>query len=336
MSTFQDEVSFAIKAGHGGPGSVHFHKEKFVPFGGPDGGDGGSGGDVIFVSDHRVLTLENFIPHHTYQAEDGQPGSGREKAGRKGKNLVLKVPVGTQILGKETLEQLFDFAKEGEEFRLAKGGRGGKGNSFFKSSTNQAPTFAQPGEEGEFFSLHLQLKLIADLGIVGFPNAGKSTLLSKLTEAHPKIAGYAFTTLTPNLGIAKDEDETFRYTIADIPGIVEGASQGIGLGISFLKHIERVRGILFLFDASLLQMREEYKMLRHELSQYNAMLLNKPHLLVFNKSDLWEDENFAMELVESHRDLGEIICISCNSGNGLEQLKNRIKSIFFLEVINEI
>ncbi len=335
MSGFQDEVFIQSCAGKGGAGSIHFHKEKFVEFGGPDGGDGGDGGDVHFMSDHRILTLENFIPDRTYSAEDGHPGLGQNRQGKKGQDLVLKVPIGTQIYDGETRELLYDFLTEGEDFLLAKGGRGGKGNAFFKTSVNQAPRYSQPGEEGASFSLLLQLKLIADLGIVGLPNAGKSTLLSKLTEAHPKIAGYAFTTLTPNLGIVREDEDTFRYTVADIPGIIEGASRGVGLGISFLKHIERVRGILFLFDGSNLQLEEEFQMLQNELKAYNPVLLEKPFLLVVNKLDLWDDPSFTEDLKKSYSHLGEIICISAEMEDNLVELKKEIRKIFFQEPIHE-
>jgi len=329
LPSFQDEVQIRVRAGKGGAGSVHFHKEKFVEFGGPDGGDGGEGGDVFLEADPRLLTLENYLPQGLYAAEDGQPGAGQKRHGRNGKDLRLKVPLGTQITNLQTQELLCDLLAPDEEFLVAKGGRGGKGNHFFKSSTNQAPRHAQPGEPGEEIELELQLKLIADLGIVGLPNAGKSTLLAALTEAHPKIAGYAFTTLTPNLGVVQDSMEGIYYTLADIPGLVEGASRGVGLGISFLKHIERVRGILFLFDASNLQVAEEFQLLRNELQLYNPDLLEKDYLLVLNKCDLWEDEGFSQELQDRYGNLGDIICISAENRIGLDILKQRIQEKFF-------
>ncbi|MCU0824311.1 MAG: GTPase ObgE [Leptospira sp.] len=330
MPSFIDEVPINAKAGHGGAGSVHFHKEKFVEFGGPDGGDGGKGGDVIFVAEGRMMTLENYLPDRTYSAADGDPGLGQNRNGKNGEDLVLKVPVGTQIFDAVTRELIHDFTEDGESFVLAKGGRGGKGNTFFKTSVHQTPRYAQPGEEGESFSLILQLKLLADIGIVGLPNAGKSTLLAKITHAHPKIAGYAFTTLSPNLGVVHRFDDLFRYTVADIPGIIEGASKGVGLGLSFLKHIERVQGILFLFDGGNLLLEEELEMLRSELKDYNPKLLEKKFLLVINKVDIWDnDPEFTKEIQNKYSHLGEIIFISCDTETNLDYLMERIDKVFF-------
>ncbi|XDD44831.1 GTPase ObgE [Leptospira sp. WS39.C2] len=332
MSGFIDEVPIQIRAGHGGAGSVHFHKEKFVEFGGPDGGDGGKGGDVIFVAEGRMMTLENYLPDRTYSAQDGEPGLGQNRNGKNGEDLLLKVPVGTQIIDAVTMELLYDFSNDGESFTIAKGGRGGKGNTFFKTSVQQAPRYSQPGEEGGSFSLRLELKLLADIGIVGLPNAGKSTLLAKITHAHPKIAGYAFTTLSPNLGVVHRHEDLFRYTVADIPGIIEGASKGVGLGISFLKHIERVQGILFLFDGGNLQLEEELEMLRSELGNYNDTLLEKKYLLVINKMDIWDnDPGFTEEILKNYSHLGEIICISADKESNLDYLLERIDKVFFPE-----
>lgn len=330
MSGFIDEVPIQIRAGHGGAGSVHFHKEKFVEFGGPDGGDGGKGGDVIFVAEGRMMTLENYLPDRMYAAQDGEPGLGQNRNGKNGEDLILKVPVGTQIFDTVTMELLYDFNLDGESFTIATGGRGGKGNTFFKTSVQQAPRYSQPGEDGGELSLLLQLKLLADIGIVGLPNAGKSTLLAKITHAHPKIAGYAFTTLSPNLGVVHRHEDLFRYTVADIPGIIEGASRGVGLGISFLKHIERVQGILFLFDGGNLQLEEELEMLRSELGKYNQSLLNKKYLLVINKMDIWDnDPTFTAEIQKNYSNLGEIICISADKELNLDYLLERIDKVFF-------
>ncbi|MDF3820061.1 GTPase ObgE [Leptospira sp. 96542] len=332
MTSFIDEVPIIVKAGHGGAGSVHFHKEKFVEFGGPDGGDGGKGGDVTILAEGRMMTLENYLPDRTYSAKDGEPGLGQNRHGANGEDLILKVPIGTQVFDAITMEIIHDFTYDGELFTIAKGGRGGKGNTFFKTSIHQTPRYAQPGEEGENLSIILQLKLLADLGIVGLPNAGKSTLLSKVTHAHPKIAGYAFTTLSPNLGVAHRFDDLYRYTVADIPGIIEGASRGIGLGLSFLKHIERVQGIIFLFDGSNLQLEEELTMLRSELGNYNQTLLSKKFLLVINKMDVWEnDPDFTKEIEKQYSHLGEIVFISADKDINLDYLMERIDKVFFWE-----
>ncbi|TGN18634.1 GTPase ObgE [Leptospira idonii] len=331
MSSFIDEVPIRVRAGHGGAGSVHFHKEKFVEFGGPDGGDGGMGGNVTLVAEARMMTLENYLPDRLYSAADGDPGLGQNRTGKHGEDLVLKVPVGTQVFDEQTRELLHDFTEDAETFVLAKGGRGGKGNVFFKSSTHQTPRFAQPGEDGEELSIILQLKLLADIGIVGLPNAGKSTLLSKITHAHPKIAGYAFTTLSPNLGVVHRFNDMFRYTVADIPGIIEGASKGVGLGLSFLKHIERVQGILFLFDGGNLILEEELEMLRNELGSYNKTLLEKPFLIVINKMDIWDDPAFTEEIKATYSHLGEIVFISADKEMNLEYLMERIDKVFLWE-----
>lgn len=277
------------------------------------------------------MTLENYLPDRMYSAEDGESGSGNDKHGKNGGDLTLKVPIGTQVFDQTTMELIYDFTKEGETYVIAKGGRGGKGNTFFKSSTHQTPRFSQPGEDGDSFDIILQLKLLADIGIVGLPNAGKSTLLAKITHAHPKIAGYAFTTLSPNLGVVHRDNDSFRYTVADIPGIIEGASQGVGLGLSFLKHIERVQGILFLFDGGNLYLEEELEMLRNELGSYNETLLEKPFLLVINKIDIWDDPSFTEEIKENYSKFGEIILISADKETNLDYLLDRTDAVFFSE-----
>ncbi|HNA09168.1 MAG TPA: GTPase ObgE [Leptospiraceae bacterium] len=323
MSKFIDEVIIQLKAGDGGPGAISFRHEKFVEFGGPDGGDGGKGGDLYLISDSAVQTLDKYIPLKVYKASSGVHGGARNSSGANSDDLFLKVPVGTQVIDEDTEEILHDFLKDEERFCVVKGGRGGKGNAFFKSSTHQTPRFAQPGEEGEMRKIRLSLKLLADIGIVGLPNAGKSTLLSKITHAHPKIAGYAFTTLIPNLGVVTRPDES-RYTIADIPGIIEGASQGHGLGLSFLKHIERVKGILYLFDGSSVDIESEFKMLQNELKTYNKALLKKPSIIVLNKIDIWEDEKFTKELVKRYSKLGTVIPISAQNEINLNKLLETI------------
>ncbi|WCL51351.1 GTPase ObgE [Leptospira sp. GIMC2001] len=329
MSKFIDEVSISLKAGHGGAGSVHFRHEKYAEFGGPDGGDGGKGGNIILRSRIAIQTLDKFRPDKTYAAEVGDFGRGQKRDGKDGEDLVLLVPIGTQVIDKVTMECIYDFTEE-VDFVIARGGRGGKGNTFFKSSTLQAPKFAQPGEPGEEREVLLTLKLLADLGIVGFPNAGKSTLLSKITEAQPKIANYSFTTLIPNLGVVKRQSDSFRYTIADIPGIIEGASRGLGLGLSFLKHIERVKGILFLLDGSRLEIEHDLALLRAELESYDPLIMEKPFLIVLNKVDLWEsDPNFTEEIMNQYSQLGEIVPISAEKNINIELLLDRIDQIFF-------
>ena len=329
MSKFIDEVTIVLKAGHGGPGAVSFRHEKFAEFGGPDGGDGGRGGDVYIESDLALQTLDKFIPLKHYKASPGDHGEGRNKSGGQGKDLLLKVPVGTQVIDSDTGDLLFDFIEEEMSYKSVSGGRGGKGNAFFKSSTHQAPRFAQDGEEGEEKSVLLTLKLLADLGIVGLPNSGKSTLLSKITDAHPKIANYAFTTLHPNLGVVKRHNDTFRYTIADIPGIIEGASKGMGLGLSFLRHIERVKGIIYLFDATSVDVQMEFKMLKNELRSYNKTLPTKDSIIVLNKIDLINDPDYINDLKSTFPKSTKIIEISAEMGDGLEELLQKIDKTFF-------
>lgn len=328
MSKFIDEVPIFVIAGHGGPGAVSFRHEKFAEFGGPDGGDGGKGGDVILTSSLAIQTLDKYIPNKHYKSGAGENGSGKNKFGKKGDDLILKVPVGTQVFDLETDELLFDFLDEDLSYVVVRGGRGGKGNSFFKSSTMQTPRFAQEGESGEEKGIRLTLKLLADVGLVGLPNSGKSTLLSKITDAHPKIANYAFTTLSPNLGVVKREEDTFRYTIADIPGIIEGASKGVGLGLSFLRHIERVKGIVYLFDISSVDVIEEYKMLQAELRSYNKELIKKDSIIVLNKADLVDDSEY-IEDMKAQFGKKKVIAISAAEEKNLEELLTLIDKTFF-------
>ena len=281
---FLDQVKIFVKAGDGGSGSPSFRREKFIEFGGPDGGDGGKGGSVILKSERNLNTLIDYRYQQHFKAERGGDGSGKNKTGKGGKNLVLKVPIGTQVFEEDNKTVIFDFKKENEEFVIANGGKGGFGNTRFKSSTNRAPKKFTKGVKGEEYWIWLQLKTIADIGIIGLPNAGKSSLLASLTSASPKIANYKFTTLNPNLGVAMYDDK--EITLADIPGLIEGAHTGTGLGIKFLKHIERCKTLLHLIDITEEDLVKSYKQVRNELKKYSKDLLKKEELVVFNKVDL--------------------------------------------------
>lgn len=296
---FVDEIQLTVASGKGGAGCVSFRREAMTPRGGPDGGDGGRGGDLILKLAPHINSLVDFRSHKKYAAQDGQPGSGANMSGHNGANLILDVPRGTIVRDLEG-HVIVEFTDQ-EEYVLLKGGRGGKGNAFFKTSVNQAPEHAQPGESGEEMQITLELKLIADVGIIGFPNAGKSTLISRISAAKPKIADYPFTTLTPNLGVVKVGDYQ-SFVVADIPGLIEGASAGHGLGIQFLKHIERTRLFVHLVDVSGFSGRdpmEDYKIINHELLSYDEQnrskegfvpLSDRKQILVFNKVDAISDE----------------------------------------------
>ena len=285
---FLDQVKIYVKAGDGGSGSPSFRREKFIEFGGPDGGDGGKGGSVMLVSERNLNTLIDFRYQQHFKAERGRDGSGKNKTGRGGENLYLKVPVGTQVFEEDNKTLIYDFKKENEEFVAAIGGKGGFGNTRFKSSTNRAPKKFTKGAIGEEFWIWLQLKTIADIGIIGLPNAGKSSLLASLTSATPKIANYKFTTLNPNLGVAIYDDK--EITLADIPGLIEGAHKGTGLGIKFLKHIERCKILLHLIDISEKNLVNSYSQVREEMAKYSSELLKKQEIIVFNKTDLVDEE----------------------------------------------
>ncbi len=295
MSKFTDVISIRVKAGDGGPGAVSFRREKYIPKGGPDGGDGGKGGDVYIVADRRYYNLSHFFKDRLYRAGNGHHGMGANRHGADGEDLIIKVPPGTVVYNEETGELIVDLMEEDVPFKIASGGIGGKGNAFFKTSTHQTPRFAQPGMPGEELTIILNLKLIADIGLVGLPNAGKSTLLSVLTNANPKVADYPFTTLIPNLGVIDYGDGTV-YKIADIPGIIEGAHMGHGLGLSFLQHIERVKTILYIIDCSEDNLKYTYNLLQSELKTYNPELLNKKKLVIFSKSDLITSEEMKKKI----------------------------------------
>jgi GTP-binding protein len=291
---FLDQVKVFVKAGDGGSGSPSFRREKFIEFGGPDGGDGGKGGSIILKAERNLNTLIDFRYQQHFKAERGGGGSGKNKTGRGGKTLVLKVPIGTQIFEEDNKTVIYDFKKENEEFVVAIGGKGGFGNTRFKSSTNRAPKKFTKGALGEEYWIWLQLKTIADIGIIGLPNAGKSSLLASLTSANPKIANYKFTTLNPNLGVAMYDDK--EITLADIPGLIEGAHTGTGLGIKFLKHIERCKTLLHLIDITEKDLIKSYKQVREELKKYSKALLDKKELVVFNKIDLIEKDQIKKKL----------------------------------------
>lgn len=286
---FLDYAEIFVKAGNGGDGAVSFRREKFVAKGGPSGGNGGNGGNVIIRADENLHTLLDFKYKRKYIAQNGEKGGKSLKDGKGGKDLVIKVPVGTIVKDSETKEVIYDLKSNGEEFIIAAAGRGGKGNSNFATSTNQTPRYAQSGKPGEEHKIILELKLIADVGLVGFPNAGKSTLISVISAARPKIADYPFTTLKPNLGIVNYK-EFKSFTVADIPGLIEGAHLGKGLGHQFLKHIERTNILLFLLDITSEKIKEDYNILRKELMNYSNELSKKKIIIAFSKADLVPDE----------------------------------------------
>ena len=286
---FLDQVKIFVKAGGGGSGSASMRREKFIEFGGPDGGNGGKGASIILKSERNLNTLIDYRYTQHFKAERGQNGMNKNKTGRNGKNLYLKVPIGTQVLEEDNKTLLFDFKNEKEEFVVANGGRGGLGNTNFKSSTNRAPRKFTKGILGEDFWIWLQLKTIADIGIIGLPNAGKSSLLAAITNADPKIANYKFTTLNPNLGVAEYDNK--EITIADIPGLIEGAHTGVGLGIKFLKHIERCKTLLHMIDITEENLEKSYSQIKKELGSYSKKLLNKKEVIVLNKVDLLEKKN---------------------------------------------
>ncbi|MDR2087245.1 MAG: GTPase ObgE [Dysgonamonadaceae bacterium] len=288
-SNFVDYVKIYCRSGKGGKGSIHFRREKYIPRGGPDGGDGGDGGSVVLRGNSNYWTLLHLKYERHILAGHGESGSGRLSKGKNGENKIIELPLGTVVYDGETGEFITDISRDGQEVILLRGGRGGKGNNYFKSATKQAPKYAQPGEPYQEKRIILQLKLLADVGLVGFPNAGKSTLLSAVSAAKPKIANYPFTTLEPNLGIV-DVRGTHSFVMADIPGIIEGASEGKGLGLRFLRHIERNALLLFLVPADADDIKKEYEILLNELTRYNPELIDKQRILAVSKSDLLDEE----------------------------------------------
>lgn len=318
-TNFVDYVKIYCRSGKGGRGSTHFRREKYIPKGGPDGGDGGDGGHIILRGNRNYWTLLHLKFKRHLLADHGESGSGKLCSGKKGESVIIDVPCGTVAYDAETGEYICDVTDDGQEIILLKGGRGGRGNNHFKTPTNQAPRYAQPGEPFEERRIVLELKVLADVGLVGFPNAGKSTLLSVMTAAKPKIANYAFTTLEPNLGIVSYRDHR-SFVMADIPGIIEGASEGKGLGLRFLRHIERNSLLLFLVPADADDIHAEYRVLLNELAQYNPELLDKRRVLAVSKSDMLDEE-----LIEAlSKDLPDIphIFISSVVGLNIQQLKD--------------
>ncbi|QGU95533.1 GTPase ObgE [Clostridium bovifaecis] len=321
---FIDKAKIFVKSGDGGDGAISFRREKYVALGGPDGGDGGNGGNVTLVADRNLTTLLDFTYRRKYVAESGQNGMGSKCYGKKGEDLYIKVPMGTVIRDTETNKIMVDLAHDGDSYTVAKGGKGGKGNFHFTTPTRQAPNFAEPGMPGEEREITLEIKLLADVGLLGFPNVGKSTLLSRVSKAKPKIANYHFTTLKPNLGVVKVEGVP-AFVMADIPGIIEGASEGVGLGFDFLRHIERTRLLIHVVDISGIEGRDpigDFKKINEELKNYNVKLWDRPQIVAANKSDMLYDEevfeNFKNELNKMGYD--KIFKISAATNEGVSDL----------------
>ena len=320
---FLDQVKIYIKAGSGGNGSPSFRREKFIEFGGPDGGDGGKGGSVILKAEQNLNTLIDFRYQQHHKAKRGENGAGQNRTGKSGEDLILKVPLGTQVFEEDNKTLIYDFTKISEEFIAAAGGKGGLGNTRFKSSTNRAPRKFTKGTQGEEFTIWLQLKTIADIGIIGLPNAGKSSLLASVTNANPKIANYQFTTLNPNLGVASYDNK--EITIADIPGLVEGAHKGTGLGIQFLKHIERCKSLLHLIDITSEDLKKSYQQVKNELKKYSNKLIKKKELIVLNKIDL-VDEKKVHNIIKNFKKItkSEVVTVSTFSKTSVSKIKSKL------------
>ena len=320
---FLDQVKIYIKAGDGGDGSPSFRREKFIEYGGPDGGDGGKGGSVILKAEQNLNTLIDFRYQQHHKAKRGENGAGQNRTGKSGEDLILKVPLGTQVFEEDNKTLIYDFTKISEEFIAAAGGKGGLGNTRFKSSTNRAPRKFTKGTQGEEFTIWLQLKTIADIGIIGLPNAGKSSLLASVTNANPKIANYQFTTLNPNLGVASYDDK--EITIADIPGLVEGAHKGTGLGIQFLKHIERCKSLLHLIDITSEDLKKSYQQVKNELKKYSNKLTKKKELIVLNKIDLIDEKEVNHIIKDFKKNTkSEVIAVSTFNKSSVSKIKSKL------------
>jgi GTP-binding protein len=329
---FVDYAEIQVKAGDGGKGCVSFRREKYVPKGGPDGGDGGDGGEVVIGVDSNLTTLLDFKYKRFYKAENGGQGKGKNQHGKKGESVVIKVPPGTIVGDLKTGKVLADLISEDQKVVVVKGGKGGRGNTHFKTSTDQSPRKFEPGEKGEEKKLFLELRILADIGIVGFPNVGKSTLLSKITKAQPKISSYPFTTLSPNLGVVKMSEKTFPgekeyldFVIADIPGLIEGAHKGKGLGLEFLRHIKRTKILLYLLDVTSEDLSADFKTLQKEMKLYDSELLKKPAIVVLNKIDLLSADK--KKIVGFSTDV-KICKISALTGEGVSKLLQILGSYF--------
>ena len=331
---FLDQAKIFIRSGNGGPGSISFRREANVPYGGPDGGDGGRGGDIVAKCVNGLNTLIDFRYQQHFKAESGRPGAGRDKSGLSGKQIILRLPVGTQILSDDQTTILADLTRVGQEIILAKGGEGGHGNAFFKSSTNQAPRKSQPGISGLEMWVWLRLKLIADAGLVGLPNAGKSTFLSVVSAAKPKIADYPFTTLHPNLGVVAIDGKEF--VMADIPGLIEGAHEGAGIGHRFLGHVERCRVLLHLIDATHTDPIASWRTIRTELSAYDDGLARKPEIIALSKCDSAPDD-YITDLIKELQKAGakNILRLSSVTGSGLNEVLRAIDDVIQSERIKE-
>ena len=320
---FLDQVKIYVKAGNGGDGSPSFRREKFIEFGGPDGGDGGKGGSVILRAERNLNTLVDYRFQQHHKAKRGENGSGQNRTGKNGEDLVLKVPLGTQVFEEDNKTLIFDFMNIEERFIVASGGKGGLGNTRFKSSTNRAPRKFTKGFIGEEYVIWLQLKTIADIGIIGLPNAGKSSLLAALTNANPKIANYKFTTLNPNLGVTKYDNK--EITIADIPGLVEGAHKGTGLGIKFLKHIERCKSLLHLIDITNDDLKKSYKQIKNELKSYSSKLSKKKELVILNKVDLMDNKDLKKIIKEFSKNTNsEVLTLTTFEKKSISKIKSKL------------
>jgi GTP-binding protein len=321
---FLDEAKIHIESGHGGAGCLSFRREKFIEYGGPDGGNGGRGGDVRVVCRANLNTLIDFRYQQHFRAKGGRPGMGKNRHGGKGADIVLYVPLGTQILSDDKTTVMADLCRDGEDIVLLSGGRGGMGNAHFKSSTNRAPRITQPGEPGQDMPVWLQLKTIADVGLIGKPNAGKSSLLTALSRARPKVADYPFTTLRPHLGVLQIHDRSI--VVADIPGLIEGAHEGLGLGDRFLKHGERCSLLIYVIGLDDPDPTGTWTMLRHEIETYNPDMAEKASLLVLNKSDLADEDSLSLILKAFDTDL-PVLITSCLTGQGIPDLKTSIATL---------
>jgi GTP-binding protein len=333
---FLDEVVITVVSGDGGKGCVSFRREKFIPKGGPDGGDGGAGGNIIIHASSSLNTLSDFSSKRHFKSQNGRPGKGKHQTGKNGSDIIIKVPLGTIIYDNETKDILADLVKDDEEILFLSGGIGGKGNAHFATSTNRTPRFAQDGMPGQKKTIRLSLKYIADIGLIGLPNVGKSTLLSRLTMARPKIDNYPFTTIFPNLGVMEFDNQK-RLTIADIPGLIEGASEGKGLGHRFLKHVERTRFLLHLIDGAASPKKEilkDFYLLQDELNRYNPNITKKEQMVLINKTDLMAHGKKDIDRIRAaFTKIGfESLAISALTGEGLDELKDILAKKLLIEV----